>query len=336
MHQNYHSYYQQEPQDPNQTAESFYTMLRQVNEPLYAGSKNAKTLSTATRLLHWKSNCNISDSAFDKLLPIIKDILPNDDRLSRNFYDTKKILKPLELPSQRIHVLREHLSGPWTTYRKVPQKVVVAMFKRFKVWNTEEWRKKSTSGKDNRSKTDGSGKTSRHTGGSIGYDERRLRLRVKLGKEPTFLKLFLDTHLNKRCKKRLWAGELNVKILDRLQFCTERAKEAYVTEYLEEMTKEYGLNFTQDDARIWERLHGNSGLKRVFGIGSSDLSFVVTGTPSSSSSYGSTPSFVDQQAQQRLQDLDGRLEIERKAREELEEQMRKMNEFMKKFTPPDN
>ncbi|KAL8251444.1 hypothetical protein R6Q59_035137 [Mikania micrantha] len=317
--------------------------------------------------------------------------------------------------SSEIHrsigrVLREHLSGPWTTYRKVPQKVVVAMFKRFKtrwnwdkdneqyiyegfvnilkkryrdimlglrrssliyaskaghnitiddpevfnvirnfppdlvaqniwgqiceVWNSEEWRKKSTSGKDNRSKTDGSGKTSRHTGGSIGYDERRLRLRVKLGKEPTFLELFLDTHLNKRCKKRLWARELNVKILDGLQFCTERAKEAYA-EYLEEMTKEYGLNFTQDDARIWERLHGNSGPKRVFGIGSSDLSFVVTGTPSSSS-YGSTPSFVDQQAQQRLQDLEARLEIERKAREELEEQMRKMNEFMKKFNPPDN
>ncbi|KAD3068862.1 hypothetical protein E3N88_36742 [Mikania micrantha] len=203
--------------------------------------------------------------------------------------------------SSEIHrsigrVLREHLSGPWTTYRKVPQKVVVAMFKRFKVWNTEEWRKKSMSGKDNRSKTDGSGKISRHTGGSIGYDERSLILRVKLGKEPTFLELFLDTHLNKRCKKRLWAVELNVKILDGLQFCTERAKEAYA-EYLEEMTKEHGLNFTQDDARIWERLHGNGGPKRVFGIGSSDLSFVVTGT--SSSSYGSTPSFVDQQAQQR-------------------------------------
>ncbi|KAD5961292.1 hypothetical protein E3N88_12768 [Mikania micrantha] len=33
-----------------------------------------------------------------------------------------------------------------------------------KIWNTKEWRKKSTSGKDNRSKTDRGGKTSRHTG----------------------------------------------------------------------------------------------------------------------------------------------------------------------------
>ncbi|KAL8225207.1 hypothetical protein R6Q57_017764 [Mikania cordata] len=63
------------------------------------------------------------------------------------------------------------------------------------------------------------------------------------------------------------------------------------------MTKEYGLNFTQDDARVWERLHGNGGPKRVFGIESSDLDFVVTGT--TSSSYGSTPSYVDKQAQQK-------------------------------------
>ncbi|KAD4585597.1 hypothetical protein E3N88_23198 [Mikania micrantha] len=115
------------------------------------------------------------------------------------------------------------------------------------IWNTKDWRKKSTSGKDNRSKTDRGGKTSRHTGGSIGYDEHRLRL----------------------------------------------------AKYLQQMTKVYGLNFTQDDARVWARLHGNGGPKQ-------------------------------------LQDLKALLEIERKAREELEEQIKKMNEFMKKFTHPDN
>ncbi|KAL8227869.1 hypothetical protein R6Q57_015453 [Mikania cordata] len=209
------------------------------------------------------------------------------------------------------------------------------------IWNTEDWRKKSTSRKDNHNKTDRGGKTSRHTGGSIGYDKRRLRLEsyshthvVKLGKELTFLELLLDIHISKKCKKIFWAGEPNVKILEGLQFCTEWAKEAYVTEYLQEMIKEYRLNFTQDDARVWQRLHGNGGPKRVFGIGLSDSDFVVTGTPSSS--YGSTLSYVDKQAQQKLEDLEAQLEIERKAREELEEQMKKMNEFMKKFTPPDN
>ncbi|KAI3793061.1 hypothetical protein L1987_35673 [Smallanthus sonchifolius] len=55
MHQNHHPYYHQGEQDPNQTAETFYTMLRQANEPLWDGS-DASTLS-ATRLLNWKSDC---------------------------------------------------------------------------------------------------------------------------------------------------------------------------------------------------------------------------------------------------------------------------------------
>ncbi|KAJ0874227.1 putative Transposase-associated domain-containing protein [Helianthus annuus] len=84
-------------QDPNQTATTYYTMLSKANEPLWPGSEKASTLSTVTRLLNWKSDCNVSDSTFDKLLIIVKDILPNGEKLPRNFYETKKMLKPLEL-----------------------------------------------------------------------------------------------------------------------------------------------------------------------------------------------------------------------------------------------
>ncbi|KAL8236062.1 hypothetical protein R6Q59_017143 [Mikania micrantha] len=62
------------------------------------------------------------------------------------------------------------------TDRACDNYVTLRVLLRVMVWNTEEWRKKSMSGKDNRSKTDGSGKISRHTGGSIGYDERSLIL----------------------------------------------------------------------------------------------------------------------------------------------------------------
>ncbi|KAK1414226.1 hypothetical protein QVD17_29968 [Tagetes erecta] len=41
---------------------------------------------------------------------------------------------------------------------------------------SERFSKKSDRGKKNRSSTDSSGMTSRHTGGSIGYDEHRMRL----------------------------------------------------------------------------------------------------------------------------------------------------------------
>ncbi|KAI3682265.1 hypothetical protein L2E82_50006 [Cichorium intybus] len=43
-------------------------------------------------------------------------------------------------------------------------------------WNTEAWLKRSGSGTSNRNTTDSGGNISRHTGGSIGYDEHRIRL----------------------------------------------------------------------------------------------------------------------------------------------------------------
>nr|KAJ0218675.1 hypothetical protein LSAT_V11C300127330 [Lactuca sativa] len=72
------------------------------------GCKKASSLSATSRLLHWKSECNVSDSTIDKLLPILKDCVPDDAKIPRNFYETKKKLKSLEMPSQRIHVCINH------------------------------------------------------------------------------------------------------------------------------------------------------------------------------------------------------------------------------------
>ncbi|CAH1412145.1 unnamed protein product [Lactuca virosa] len=97
-------YYQQGLQHPNQSAQTFFKLVNQATEPLWDGSLKASTLSTTTRLLNWKSEYNVSDSSFDRLLPIIKDSLPTGAKLPDNFYETKKMLKPLKLPSQRIHI----------------------------------------------------------------------------------------------------------------------------------------------------------------------------------------------------------------------------------------
>ena len=41
---------------------------------------------------------------FDKMLPIFRDCVPDGAKLPTNFYEAKKKLKSLEMPSQRIHV----------------------------------------------------------------------------------------------------------------------------------------------------------------------------------------------------------------------------------------
>ncbi|KAK1429996.1 hypothetical protein QVD17_12403 [Tagetes erecta] len=90
----------------------------------------------------------------------------------------------------------------------------------FMIWGTDEWQKKSTAGKRNRASADSSGKRSRHTGGSVGFDEHRIRLKTKLGREPSFGEVFLETHLIKESKIKLWAGELQINNMEGMNFCT--------------------------------------------------------------------------------------------------------------------
>ncbi|KAD4889362.1 hypothetical protein E3N88_21435 [Mikania micrantha] len=181
-------------------------------------------------------------------------------------------------------------------------------------WDTKEWLKRSTSGTSNRASTDSSGLTSRHTGGSIGFDEHRINMEA----------------------------------------------------YLSAMTDMYGPDFTEDNADVRERVRERVQAKdptsrysnqRVYGIGDSDINFVVTGAPSSS--RGVPQSYAEhRQSQENVKDLESQvhnlgsqLEIERKLREESEQRLeqrlreqhelaqenmrRQMQEFISNFGPRD-
>ncbi|KAM0034135.1 hypothetical protein Hdeb2414_s0016g00493911 [Helianthus debilis subsp. tardiflorus] len=60
-------------------------------------------------------------------------------------------------------------------------------------WNTDEWQKKSERGKSNRKKADSDDVISRHTGGSMGYDEHRIIL-VKIIMFINFSTCFFNTY----------------------------------------------------------------------------------------------------------------------------------------------
>ncbi|KAL8217609.1 hypothetical protein R6Q57_020982 [Mikania cordata] len=146
-------------------------------------------------------------------------------------------------------------------------------------WDTVEWLKRSTSGTSNIASTDSSGLTSRHTGG---FDEHQ----KKLGKDPCFLQLFLNTHLTMKSKAKLLDEDLDLHNLVDMEFCTQRSKESYEA-YLSAMTDMYGPDFTEDNADVWERVQAKDPTshysnQRVYGIGDSDINFVLTGAPSSS------------------------------------------------------
>ncbi|MFS7972640.1 putative transposase, Ptta/En/Spm, plant [Helianthus anomalus] len=77
-------------------------------------------------------------------------------------------------------------------------------------------KKKSEAGRANR-KND----LCLHTGGSIRFDHHRVNMDKEKGKSVGYLKVFLQTHATKECKKMLKDGEITKKDFDRLKFVTE-------------------------------------------------------------------------------------------------------------------
>ncbi|KAJ0538253.1 hypothetical protein HanHA300_Chr08g0272901 [Helianthus annuus] len=171
-----------------------------------------------------------------------------------------------------------------------------------------------------------------------------------MNEEPNFKGIYLDTHLTKECKQKLWDEDIDIYNLEELKFCTKRAKKVY-GDYLRAMREVYGPNYSEfpDHPEVWARVVRQGRTHRVYRIGSSDLEYLVTGT---SSSVGSAPSQAEyQQSQEEVQvmrtqmvDLEARLEEERnllttrldeerKAREELQQQLQ---EFMNNWRPPSN
>ena len=62
-----------------------------------------KKLGTTLELLQWKAENGISDKGFGKLLVMIKNMLPKDNKLPESTYEAKKVVCPLDLEVQKIH-----------------------------------------------------------------------------------------------------------------------------------------------------------------------------------------------------------------------------------------
>ncbi|MFS8033359.1 hypothetical protein Hanom_Chr17g01568661 [Helianthus anomalus] len=90
--------------------------------------------------------------------------------------------------------------------------------------NTIEWLDKSKSGSSNRKSSDinYARASSRHTGGSIGFEEHRDNWKRTYDREPSWKELFLQTHLTKICKEELRKGDISIYDMKNLEFCTEK------------------------------------------------------------------------------------------------------------------
>jgi hypothetical protein len=54
-------------------------------------------------LLKWKAEEGLSDSGFEKLVKMMKNMLPKDNKLPVSTYEAEKVVCPLGLEVQKIH-----------------------------------------------------------------------------------------------------------------------------------------------------------------------------------------------------------------------------------------
>jgi len=87
---------------PNEEASKFFKILQDADEPLYQGCTSHSRLSAMSQLLNCKSEFNMSEACYDRLMSIMKSFLPEGEKLEPNFYRTKKMMKNLGLGYEKI------------------------------------------------------------------------------------------------------------------------------------------------------------------------------------------------------------------------------------------
>jgi hypothetical protein len=79
-------------------------MLEDHKKLLYPNCKDGqKKLGSTLELLQWMAENGLSDKGFEKLLKIMKNMLPKNNKLPASTYEAKKVIYPLGLDVQKIH-----------------------------------------------------------------------------------------------------------------------------------------------------------------------------------------------------------------------------------------
>ncbi|KAK1362155.1 hypothetical protein POM88_046629 [Heracleum sosnowskyi] len=99
---------------PNAEAQKLYDMLRSSEKKLYDGCEVSQ-LSAVAQMLSLKSDHHWSEACYDQTSQFFKDALPQDNTFIDSFYNTKKHMKGLGLPSIQIDCCVNGCMIYWST-----------------------------------------------------------------------------------------------------------------------------------------------------------------------------------------------------------------------------
>ena len=90
-----------DPEMPNAEAQKLYDILKSSERELYEGCETSQ-LAAMAQMLSLKSDHHWSEACYDQTSQFFKGILPQDNSFLDSFYNTKKYMEELGLPSEQI------------------------------------------------------------------------------------------------------------------------------------------------------------------------------------------------------------------------------------------
>ena len=102
----------------NEEAKKFYRLVEEGKQELFPGCKNFSKLSFMIRLLLYKTLHGLSNVAFDDLLQLLKEMIP-EAKLPANFTQAKNIVRDLGLDYKKIPACPNDCMLYWKEYEHV-------------------------------------------------------------------------------------------------------------------------------------------------------------------------------------------------------------------------
>ncbi|KAF3640222.1 putative L-gulonolactone oxidase-like [Capsicum annuum] len=86
---------------PNSMSQFFFDLLDAADAELYLGSSLSQ-LTVVSRMLNIKMENNISQRGYNQMTQLLKEALPEDNIVLDNYYQSKKLVRSLGLPVEKI------------------------------------------------------------------------------------------------------------------------------------------------------------------------------------------------------------------------------------------
>ena len=88
--------------NPEAGSDDFYRMLKDTDELSWSACETHTILSAVSELPNLKIEFNMTVNCYDRMVAIIKEMLPKDEKLVGSFYASKKMIKGLDMEYEKI------------------------------------------------------------------------------------------------------------------------------------------------------------------------------------------------------------------------------------------